>query len=70
MEQYWMDEQDLWSIELVSLCPHFPNASRQQISITCKAPTSLGKSQKTRKLQLGTCIGQGHVLKNGAILDG
>jgi hypothetical protein len=50
-----MDEQDLWSIELVKLCT------------PCKAKTSLGQSQKICKLQLGGGL---VVLKTGAILDG
>jgi hypothetical protein len=54
MEQHWMDEQDLWLIEFVSLHPHFQNSIRKQICITCNAPrTCMGKSQKTRKLHFG-----------------
>jgi hypothetical protein len=53
MEQYWMDEQDLWSIELVSPSTNFPTAIRKRICITCNAPTCMGQSQKTRKLHFG-----------------
>jgi hypothetical protein len=55
MEQYWMDEQDVWSI-------------RKQICITCKAQTSLGQSQNNSKIQLGG--GLVVLNKDGAILDG
>jgi hypothetical protein len=53
MEQYWMDEQDLWLIELVKPLPDFPNLIKKQIYITCKAQTGLGQSQKTHMLYLG-----------------
>jgi hypothetical protein len=62
-----MDEQDLWAIWLVKLCTLYPKAIRKRICITCKAPTSLGQSERTSKLQLGRGL---VVLKNGAILDG
>jgi hypothetical protein len=48
-----MDEQDLWSIELISPRLHFPNAIGKQICIDSKAPTSLGESKKTHSLQFG-----------------
>jgi hypothetical protein len=47
MEQYWMDEPDVWLIELVYFCPGFPNAIGKQNFPTCKAPTSLWQSPKT-----------------------
>jgi hypothetical protein len=59
-----MDEQDLWSIELIKLCTIHQKAIRKQICITCKAQTSFGKFQRTVKLQLGPGL---VVLKNGAI---
>jgi hypothetical protein len=61
-----MDEQDLWSIELVQLCTLYPNAIRKPICFTCKSQTSFGQLQKTGKLQLG----QGLVVLKEAILDG
>jgi hypothetical protein len=67
MEQYWMDENDLWLTWLFKLCTLYQKAIIKGISITCKAPTGLGQSQKASKLQLGQDI---VVLKNGAILDG
>jgi hypothetical protein len=62
-----MDEQDLWSIELVPLCTLFQNAIRKPICITCKAQSSFGQLQKRGKLELGQGL---VVLKNAAILDG
>jgi hypothetical protein len=35
-----MDEHDIWLIEEVQLCPLQQHASREQIFITCKGPTS------------------------------
>jgi hypothetical protein len=67
MEQYWMDEHDLWLIELDKFCAFYQNAIRKRICITCKAKTSLGQSQNTSKLQLSGGL---VVCKNGAILDG
>jgi hypothetical protein len=55
-EQYWMEEQDLWSIELISPRPHFPNAIRKRICSTCKAPTSLGQSKNYHKLHFGVSV--------------
>jgi hypothetical protein len=69
IEQYWIDEQNISSIELVKLPPLYQNALRKQIYITCKAQTSLGQSEKTHKLHL-CWVRQGLVLKNRAILDG
>jgi hypothetical protein len=67
MEQFWMDEQDLWSIWLVKHCTLYQKAIKRRIGITCKAQTSFGQFQKTKKLQLGRGL---VVLKNGAILNG
>jgi hypothetical protein len=57
-----MDEQNLWSMELVKQLPNFPNAIKNQIYITCKAQNGLGKSQKNY-----TWVCLGLVLKNRAI---
>jgi hypothetical protein len=67
MEQYWMDENDLWLIALVKPCRLYQTAIKKRICITCKAQTSLGQSQKVCKLQLARGL---VVLKNGALLDG
>jgi hypothetical protein len=48
-----MDEQDLWSIELVPLCTLYQNAMRKPMCITCIAQSSFGQLQKTGKLQFG-----------------
>jgi hypothetical protein len=53
MEQYRMDEQDLWSIELINLRPIYQSAIRKHFFIICKAQTSLGQSQRISKLHLG-----------------
>jgi hypothetical protein len=66
MEQYWMDENDRWSIELDKVHPLYQNSITKRICITCKAQTSLGQSQKTNEIHLGPEL----VLKNRAILDG
>jgi hypothetical protein len=62
-----MDEQDLWSIELVPLCTLFQNAIRKPICFTCKAQTSFGQSKKMGKLQFGRGL---VVFINSAILNG
>jgi hypothetical protein len=62
-----MDEQYIWSIELVQLWTLYQNAIRKPIWITCKAQSSFGQLQKTGKLQLGQGL---VVLKNRAILEG
>jgi hypothetical protein len=62
-----MDEQYIWSKELVQLWRLYQNAIRKPICITCKAQSSFGQLQKTGKLQLGQGL---VVLKNRAILEG
>jgi hypothetical protein len=55
MEQYWMDEQDIWGIEFIFSNPLvLPNVFRKQIFITCKDLTlAWGNHKIPQAIQLG-----------------